>query len=238
MVALASARCGEQDVNRRAVVFTPFATRNPRARQIATFDGVSSIKRERMRSAFAIEMGATTKQMHEASIRAALNTVGGITHGTVAPRWRLRVPALIVASLIVLPLGTAIASEDAVPGDLLYAIKRLVDPLRSVLDSDIAAEHRVDELAHLIDRAAHRGTSATLSSDEVNPRYGSTDTIADRNTEDERSGPTRDADTPTDTREHRPLSWLVTLYLTSRQDPANLRVRVEVRASHHMAGQT
>lgn len=109
---------------------------------------------ERMRSAFTIEMSATTKQAHEASISTALNTVGATTHGVRTPRWRVRVPALVAGLMVALPLGTAVASEGAVPGDLLYPIKRLVEPIRSVVDPDVAAQHRVEELARLIDSPA------------------------------------------------------------------------------------
>ena len=117
---------------------------------------------ERMRTAFTIEMSTATKQVHEASMGDALNTVGGAPVAVRTPRWRLRVPALAAALLIVLPVGTAFASEDAVPGDLLYPIKRLVEPIRSVVDSDVVPQHRVDELARLLDipDEAHRLTDA------------------------------------------------------------------------------
>ena len=113
---------------------------------------------QRMREAFTVEMSAATKQVHEASIGDALATVGGTLVGVPTPRWRMRVPALAAALLIVLPVGTAFASEGAVPGDLLYPVKRLVEPIRSVVDSDVVAQHRVDELARLLDvpDEAHR----------------------------------------------------------------------------------
>ena len=117
---------------------------------------------ERMRTAFTVEMSAATKQVHEGSIGTALNAVGSTPVGVRAPRWRVRVPALAAALLIVLPVGTAFASEGAVPGDLLYPIKLLVEPIRSVVDSDVVPRHRVGELAQLMDipNEAHRLTDA------------------------------------------------------------------------------
>ncbi len=117
---------------------------------------------QRMREAFTVEMSAATKQAHEASIGDALNTAGGPPVGVRTSSWRVRVPALAAALLIVLPVGTAFAAEDAVPGDLLYPVKRLVEPIRSVVDSDVVAQHRVDELAYLLEipGEAHRLTGA------------------------------------------------------------------------------
>ncbi len=106
---------------------------------------------DRMREAFTIEMSAATKEAHESSIGAALNTFGATSTGVRTPRWRLRVPAFVAALLVVAPVGAAFASESAVPGDLLYPVKRLVEPIRSVVDSDVVAQHRVDELAHFLD---------------------------------------------------------------------------------------
>jgi hypothetical protein len=117
---------------------------------------------QRMREAFTVEMSAATKQAHEASIGDALNTAGGPPVGVRTSSWRVRVPALAAALLIVLPVGTAFAAEDAVPGDLLYPVKRLVEPIRSVVDSDVVAQHRVDELAYLLEipDETHRLTDA------------------------------------------------------------------------------
>ena len=63
---------------------------------------------------------------------------------------------------MVLPVGTAIASTDTVPGDFRYPVKRVVEPVWSVFDSDTAAHHRVDELEKLLDNQAedHRITDA------------------------------------------------------------------------------
>ncbi len=121
--------------------------------------------KERMRSALTIEMTGATRRAHQASISVALSTAGATTRGIVTRRRRVRMPALVAGLMIVLPLGSAIASESAVPGDLLYPIKRLVEPIRSVVDSDIAAEHRVKELAHLIDSPASSRRVADAVSD-------------------------------------------------------------------------
>lgn len=106
---------------------------------------------QRMCEAFTIEMNDATKEAHRASMGDVLSAIGASAPTVRAPWWRARVPALVAAVLVVLPVGTAIASESAVPGDLLYPVKRFVEPVRSVVDSDVVAQHRVDELAHLMD---------------------------------------------------------------------------------------
>ena len=41
------------------------------------------------------------------------------------------------------------AAEAALPGDLLYPVKLVVEPVRSLFDPDVAANHRVEELERL-----------------------------------------------------------------------------------------
>jgi hypothetical protein len=48
----------------------------------------------------------------------------------------------------------AVAAEDSVPGDPLYLIKRVIEPVRELFEEDVAAVNRVEELETLLDRRA------------------------------------------------------------------------------------
>ena len=61
-------------------------------------------------------------------------------------RWAVTAAALSTALVPV----AAVASESAVPGDLLYPIKRTVERVQLIFDRDIDAEHRVDELERMV----------------------------------------------------------------------------------------
>ena len=45
----------------------------------------------------------------------------------------------------------AVASDASLPGDLLYPMKRAVEPIIRLFDGDVIVEHRVEEVAALID---------------------------------------------------------------------------------------
>lgn len=124
--------------------------------------GLDERTTERMRAAFEVAMSDRTKREHQSAISEALDEYPSTTPATKLLSWRLRARALIAAAFVVLPVGTAIASTDTVPGDFLYPVKRVVEPVWSVFDSDIAAHHRVDELEKLLDNRAedHRITDA------------------------------------------------------------------------------
>lgn len=68
----------------------------------------------------------------------------------VRRRWTLGV---VVAMLLAGPVA-AVASDAALPGDLLFPIKRAVEPIVLLFDPDAAVEHRVEEVAGLVDREA------------------------------------------------------------------------------------
>lgn len=109
---------------------------------------------ERMRAAFSIEMSDSADEKHAASMGDALSAARLGHTGRRSTLWRVRVPALVAATMMVLPIGAAVASEGAVPGDLLYPVKLMVEPLRSVVDSDVVAHHRIAELERLMDQPA------------------------------------------------------------------------------------
>lgn len=94
---------------------------------------------DRLRARYAIDdVPDATRTRHLAAIDAAL-----APRGTALRR---RVAAAAAIGIAFTPVGVAVAAEGAVPGDLLYPVKRAVEPVRSVWDDDVAAEHRVKEL--------------------------------------------------------------------------------------------
>lgn len=65
-------------------------------------------------------------------------------------RWILGV---VAATLIVGPVA-GLAAEQAVPGDLLYPVKVGLEPVRELFDSNVVADHRVEELDELVTTGA------------------------------------------------------------------------------------
>jgi hypothetical protein len=57
---------------------------------------------------------------------------------------------LVTASLVLLPTGIALAAESSVPGDVLYPVKKVTEKIRAVVDEDVVAEHRIEELEKLV----------------------------------------------------------------------------------------
>lgn len=94
-----------------------------------------------------VTMDAAAKDRHLDAVRAAIREQR-------APRLRrLRLMAVALALVLMVPV-LALAAERSVPGDLLYPVKRLVEPLVGVVDSEIEAEHRVEEVEILLERDA------------------------------------------------------------------------------------
>jgi len=108
---------------------------------------------ERLQDAFMITMDAQTAARHEASIAEALRAAD-VPATAVPSRWRLRIPALVAAAMVVAPVGAAVAADNANPGDLLYPVKRIVEPIVSIFDSDVVASHRIEELTYIVDAPA------------------------------------------------------------------------------------
>ena len=66
------------------------------------------------------------------------------------PRFsRRRLLVVAFAILLAVPV-MALAAEDTVPGDFLYPVKRLFEPVVAVFDRDVIPTHRVDEVEDLI----------------------------------------------------------------------------------------
>ena len=87
-----------------------------------------------------------TRRRHLASIEAALRRRERVAR-------RRRALVLAAAALLAVP-AMALASDDSVPGDLLYPVKRAVEPVVSIFDRDVVPERRVEEVEELMEREA------------------------------------------------------------------------------------
>ncbi len=120
---------------------------------------------ERLRT-YAVEVDEAVALRHLAAMRSALAeapATAAVSPVTASSRGRLRHRiAASLAGLILAgaPVGAAVAAESTVPGDLLYPVKEVTERVRSIVDHDIIAEHRVDELETLLDRGADPETLA------------------------------------------------------------------------------
>lgn len=91
-----------------------------------------------------IVVDPTTRERHLAAVRAALDE---------RQRGPVRRRLLAVALVVVLAVPVmALAAADTMPGDLLYPIKRMTEPLVQLFDSDAPAERRVREAEAAFDR--------------------------------------------------------------------------------------
>ena len=106
--------------------------------------------RERM-AALDIDIDETVAERHLANVAAELKNPAAPARRP--PGRRVRVGALVAATLLVLLPGAALAAEGAAPGDLLYPVKLAVEQVVGLVDPNIEAEHRIEELEILVDRA-------------------------------------------------------------------------------------
>jgi len=89
----------------------------------------------------------TTRERHLVAVSAALAQRGRTTKG------HGRVLALALVLVLLVPV-MALAAENSVPGDLLYPVKRAVEPIVQVFDTDAPAQRRVREVEVLLERDA------------------------------------------------------------------------------------
>lgn len=124
---------------------------------------------ERLSSAYRVEVAPETRERHLAELGAAIRTAPPAPV-PVGFGLRRRVAAAVTAIFIVAPAGAALAAENAVPGDFLYPVKEITERVRSIVDHDIEATHRVEEVErlvfrrapfHTVTRALERAESAT-----------------------------------------------------------------------------
>ena len=99
-----------------------------------------------------VDIDEQTAEQHLALVQAELRDPG--RPRTRSRRRPVRLAALVAAGTLLALPGAALASQDAVPGDLLYPIKRATESVVSVFDPNIQAENRVEELEIVVDRGA------------------------------------------------------------------------------------
>ncbi|NNC91634.1 MAG: carboxypeptidase regulatory-like domain-containing protein [Acidimicrobiia bacterium] len=105
---------------------------------------------ERLRRATWRPVGDEARSRPLATIASAV-AAGQQTVPKPVRRARRRLSAaLVTASLIVLPTGIALAAEGSIPGDILYPVKKVTEKIRALVDEDVVAEHRVEELEKLV----------------------------------------------------------------------------------------
>ena len=114
-----------------------------------------------------ITVSESTRERHRSTIVSALRAHSRDRRG------RGRVFAFALVLVLLVPV-LALASQEAVPGDLLYPIKRLVEPVVQSFDEDASVEHRVRELEVLFERDAPIGVidhQIDVARDVVTDRY-------------------------------------------------------------------
>ena len=94
-----------------------------------------------------IVVDEVTRESHLAAVGAALRDRGQGSRG------RGRVLAIALVLVLLVPV-IALAAENTVPGDFLYPVKRAVEPVVQVFDSDAPAQRRVREIEVLFERDA------------------------------------------------------------------------------------
>jgi hypothetical protein len=99
---------------------------------------------------FQIEVAPEVRQRHQREISAKVAS---------APRRRRGFGLVLVGAMLLVPLA-AVAAEDSLPGELLYPVKRILEPVRSLFDEAVFADHRVDELEILVARRTPRAEMA------------------------------------------------------------------------------
>lgn len=76
---------------------------------------------------------------------------GEVRAGRTPRLKRFRLLAVATTLLLLVPV-IAFAADDAVPGDALYPVKRLFEPVVGLFDHDVEADHRVEEVEILHER--------------------------------------------------------------------------------------
>lgn len=105
-------------------------------------------------AALRIDVSSETRDRHLAAISEAVRTAPPVrTRSRLGFRRRW---AVAIASLtaVVAPVGTAVAAEGALPGELLYPVKQVSEQIRGVFDEDLPARHRIEELERLVEADA------------------------------------------------------------------------------------
>ncbi|GMR02717.1 MAG: hypothetical protein BMS9Abin20_1063 [Acidimicrobiia bacterium] len=162
----------------------------------------------RMREGLSEPMDETVTSRQRAEIDQAL--VDFVPAPRRRRRWRT---ALILAAGVLVIPAAALASNGALPGDALYPIKQATEQVVGLVDSDVVATHRVDELAVLIDRQTDQLvidkaiTDASIAVDPLprdHPLRDQLDRLTDRVTDVRRAHEAPTDAKVTDTEKDRP----------------------------------
>lgn len=100
-------------------------------------------------------MSDSSQARHLEAISVALSPAGTATDADIVPlsaarmTRRRRMVASVVAAALIAPAGLAAASEGSIPGDALYSVKQISERVLVLFDSDVIAEHRVEEIEAL-----------------------------------------------------------------------------------------
>lgn len=98
---------------------------------------------------FKTQVSPATRQRHLEKVAIAIRQ-----RPPQRPVRRLTI-IILAAVLLLIPLA-ALASEPAIPGEFLHPVKKFLEPAWLLIDGDVRARHRVEELEVLIERDGAR----------------------------------------------------------------------------------
>jgi uncharacterized membrane protein YgcG len=105
-------------------------------------------------AAYRTEIDEGVRERHLAQMGEALRAAPTTAAPTRLGFRRRFATALAALTIVVVPVGAAVAAESSVPGEGLYPVKRVTENMRGWVDHDLIATHRVEELEVLLDRDA------------------------------------------------------------------------------------
>ena len=105
-------------------------------------------------AAYRTEIAEGVRERHLAQMGEALRAAPTTAAPTRLGFRRRFATALATLTIVVVPVGAAVAAESSVPGEGLYPVKRVTESVRGWVDHDLIATHRVEELEVLLDRDA------------------------------------------------------------------------------------
>ena len=111
-------------------------------------------------AAYQTEVDEGVRERHLAQMGEALRAAPTTATPTRLGIRRRLATALATHTIVVVPVGAAVAAEGSVPGEGLYPVKQVTERMRGWIDHDLVATHRVEELEVLLDRDADDGLIA------------------------------------------------------------------------------
>lgn len=121
---------------------------------------MSKIERQELTRALegatAFHLSEETREAHLDAISRAIAvapTPPPMTTPAMTLRRKLTGVAIVVTTLAG-PTAVALAAQGSLPNSTLYPVKRLTERVEALFDPSAPAQHRVNELSELIDKAA------------------------------------------------------------------------------------